>query len=412
MKINTKLFLLAGSLLLFACNSEPENLRAPEEKRTMPTIGATTSPNDLPAVAFTFLPEHDVKFIANGGTQLAIPANAFVDAKGNLITTEIELEVREGLNALAMVQGNLTTLSNGQLLESGGMIQVTASAEGNEVFLASSKSIIIDIPADSVKEGMSIFTGVADENGTLNWEAPIAIEETLDAALEEEAEKEERLTNVAIRCASYDKDERLFKSWEAGDRNPIPNYDELHEMVWGEDPWMIDQDTLIEFHGVWILLVKYETRDLNDGVMTFGEGAVNQFQEDQQTSYTFAMHNLGWANIDRLYNDPRTQEVELITRVKDQLDYDQIYVSMVFKNRNMYLPGYMKADSTFGFSHGDYEKQELPIGETSMVLVTCYQGDQRFFDYHKFTIHAQQDFELTPKPVTDAAYEQQLSELL
>jgi hypothetical protein len=110
----------------------------------------------------------------------------------------------------------------------------------------------------------------------------------------------------------------------------------------------------------------------------------NSFAEDRKTNYIFSIKKLGWANIDRLLEDPRTKEVELITSVENEKEFKFIYVTMI--TQKMYLPGYQKKDETFCFSHNDEEKQQLPVGETATILATAYKNDKPYFAIKKITI--------------------------
>lgn len=106
------------------------------------------------------------------------------------------------------------------------------------------------------------------------------------------------------------------------------------------------------------------------------------------------MKKLGWANIDRLFNDSRTEQIELVVNVVGHEDYDNIYTSMIFKKQGMYLPGYQKKDQSFSFTHGDYEKTALPVGEVATVLITAYKDGIPFLGSETFTIKQEQSFDL------------------
>jgi len=120
----------------------------------------------------------------------------------------------------------------------------------------------------------------------------------------------------------------------------------------------------------------------------------NQFREDSGTSYLFSIKKLGWANIDRLFTDPRTKEIELIVTVEKQDEYDNIYTSMIFKNQNMYLPGYKKKDNSFSFTHGDHEKTALPVGETTTILVTAYKNEEPFYSMKTIILKEKQTIDM------------------
>ena len=107
------------------------------------------------------------------------------------------------------------------------------------------------------------------------------------------------------------------------------------------------------------------------------------------------MKNLGWANIDRLYSDPRTEEVELLANISNESDFNFIYTTMV--TQSMYLPGYQKKDESFSFTHGDYESTQLPIGETATIIATACKDDKTYFGYQTIEIKKKQDVKIELK---------------
>ena len=104
----------------------------------------------------------------------------------------------------------------------------------------------------------------------------------------------------------------------------------------------------------------------------------NYFSVDHKTSYIFEMKDLGWANIDRLFSDPRTQLVELLTEIKNASEFDKVYITMVISE--MYLPGYQMKNGDFSFTHGDTEKPKLPVGEKAVIFATAYKNNKPHFD--------------------------------
>ena len=108
------------------------------------------------------------------GTLLSIPANCFMRAKDQAtIDGNIKLSVKEFYTISDMMMANLTTSSNGNMIETGGMINIKANAEDNNdnLILNKGKSIAIALPTMRSKntDGMQLFNGVHDSTG-INWE--------------------------------------------------------------------------------------------------------------------------------------------------------------------------------------------------------------------------------------------------
>ncbi len=119
---------------------------------------------------------------------------------------------------------------------------------------------------------------------------------------------------------------------------------------------------------------------------------VNSFTQDWNTNYVFTMKKLGWANIDRLYSDPRTKDVEFITQVENKEDFKTIYITMV--TEKMFLPGYQMKNETFSFTHNDEEKPKLPIGASATIIATAYKNAVPFFVIKKIIISDKQTINL------------------
>lgn len=73
---------------------------------------------------------------ASDGTALHFYANSFKDASGNIITSgTIDIQLTEMYKPGEMICNRTTTITNdGQLLQSGGEINITASMNGQEVY--------------------------------------------------------------------------------------------------------------------------------------------------------------------------------------------------------------------------------------------------------------------------------------
>lgn len=103
------------------------------------------------------------------GTKITFPANSFVDAQGNAITGQVSLELKEIYAKGDMIWADKPTISNGQLLESGGEFFLKATSGGQEVFLNQNYQMEVPVSAaTSNPNAMDLFTGQAVAD-TFNW---------------------------------------------------------------------------------------------------------------------------------------------------------------------------------------------------------------------------------------------------
>lgn len=118
----------------------------------------------------------DTTIICAEKTKIKIKANSFVSAKtGKVIDGNVQISVKEYYSISDIVMANLSTTSDGKLLETGGMIDVTANSNGEQCVLSKGKSIEIGFPTKKIKEDMQLFTGQW-KNNAVNWKIDISAE--------------------------------------------------------------------------------------------------------------------------------------------------------------------------------------------------------------------------------------------
>ena len=60
---------------------------------------------------------------------------------------------------------------------------------------------------------------------------------------------------------------------------------------------------------------------------------------------------------------------------------------MVIPSKNIFIQGYQKQDSTYGFTHGDYEKTfYAPVGEKALIFAMGAKDDNTYFTMKEFTL--------------------------
>lgn len=107
---------------------------------------------------FTLDPSQAQVVRGAGGVELAIPANAFVDALGRPAQGPVDLTLTEALDLQAMLGHDLSTQCGTRLLETGGMFDVQATdVKGTPLKLDAAMPMRIAVPTATKKEGMQLF---------------------------------------------------------------------------------------------------------------------------------------------------------------------------------------------------------------------------------------------------------------
>jgi hypothetical protein len=178
-----RLFLLLclalPGLLLPACQFDSgvvicDDTTTPAPPAPMPTsIKEVITQLAAPVQKFSYDPTRPNTFTGAKGTVITIPANAFL-RNGRVVTTPVELQVREIFSRADMVLSNMPTVSDGRVLESAGEVFLRASQDST-IRLAPNTAIQIRTqspPGVSPQDTMRLFVApsapVAQTN-CFNW---------------------------------------------------------------------------------------------------------------------------------------------------------------------------------------------------------------------------------------------------
>ncbi len=81
------------------------------------------------------------------GMQVLFPANCFLNQNGTPVTGTIEINIQEVTTQSATMLSGITTATDEGLLQSGGMIYIDASQNGQELIVNPASSLMIIVPA-------------------------------------------------------------------------------------------------------------------------------------------------------------------------------------------------------------------------------------------------------------------------
>ena len=147
MKNQHFLLFVVFSLSLFSCKEKEEAAKpqvAAEEQLVPPIPSA-----DIVADEYQISPTKDTVIYHKSGSVISIPKNAFLDEKGNVITTPVALKFRMFSNPLdiylAGIPMNFINENGEELVfESAGMFEINASNNGKAVQVNPNNKIKVD----------------------------------------------------------------------------------------------------------------------------------------------------------------------------------------------------------------------------------------------------------------------------
>lgn len=145
---------------IVSCGSDKQSSTT-SEKITFPTVEFTISANS------------DTTVFGKQGTRLFIEKGTFQFADGTPVTDSIKISLKEFYKKSDILLADLSTESDGKLLETGGMLNISATSNGKEIEIKQDKRIVVHFPKsrDSYKQ-MNLFFADANSNDSTvaNWE--------------------------------------------------------------------------------------------------------------------------------------------------------------------------------------------------------------------------------------------------
>lgn len=142
-----------------------------------------------PAQVFTIRAERDTVLLGQQGTVMAVPARVWdTPADGG----PVRVELREFYSTADIVLAGLSTRSGTNLLETGGMVHVSATVNDKAVSLKEGQRLLLRLPTPRKLENMQFFQGVgAQPEHDPDWQLPpaSATKKAALAALEQERAK-------------------------------------------------------------------------------------------------------------------------------------------------------------------------------------------------------------------------------
>ncbi len=118
---------------------------------------------------FTIQANRDTTIFCNEGTTIKIRANSFtVEKTEEEITRNIQIAVKEYYKMSDIILSGLTTTSGDKILETGGMIHISASSDNQNCMIKPGNSIEIGFPFSNRKEDMDLFYGEW-KNNKIDW---------------------------------------------------------------------------------------------------------------------------------------------------------------------------------------------------------------------------------------------------
>ena len=383
-KMKKALFIISIIILIIGCQSNDEKSLSERLDKKPETILINN--------------QSDTLIQGKEGTLIFIEKESFTNQFGNVKTDSIEIELKEIYKVEDIIAQRISMKSNGEILETGGMINLRAFSNGTELQLKKGKEVIVHFPKNQDFLQMNLFYGKKDSTQVIEWELEKAStyqlvdtiipwltkyefldDEHLYLATGEvwhnvlpdifslsEEDKEELLNkSVNLNYTVFDNGELKYKNI-AGSKISRRLRKKLVKVVknFPKCKPYTRKGVPIQMKGHFQVYTKVRRPNYESNESYLAE-IEERFKNENTSSldiaelqyYIFDSKNLGWMNCDRFIN-PFFERIDYTVKVPKSKN---VFAKIVFTDYNTVMTGNEK--------RGKFIFKDLPIDESIKIVV-------------------------------------------
>jgi len=342
------------------------------------------------------------------GSIIYIKANGFEGNKSSIGSRCVTIQVKEAFLKSDMILENLSTTSNGQIIESQGMIYINAELDGEPVSLIPGKDIVIMIPADTIISKAGIFDGNRNPHDSImNWtvNSHIVLSDFTLSQLEQYRNfmPDSFETCPFFFCKITLFFRKIFGSEEDAESQGdlfIADEETIKALTELFQEYGIDAPSSLVEAANHPLYKKFKVDNFVDLIKALEEEIVKNIELDYKNKridfedfmyYVFNTSRLGWSNVDVFVDLEPNQLTTLTVNIQPDVNID---VKLVFKNRNFILPA--------SDEQGKYIFKGVPKGEEVWIVAVKYHNGKPYLSMTEVTIEEKEyDVEFVQLTLTE-----------
>lgn len=387
---------------------------------------------DKPAQTFTLKANEDKTITCKEGTKITIKSNSFVNESGKTVTGEIKFQVKEYYKTSDILLANLTTTSNNDILETGGMLHIEAFSKGEKCQLKKEATIEIAFPTKEKKDDMQLFNGQWNKE-TINWtvESTTDLNKVYSSATVDEIPSfpggEKKMMEFLSKQIKYPQ-----SALEQGIQGVVyigfivsrdgtlenirvlrgvhPTLDEPALSAVKQMPkWKPGKQKGEYVNVQFALPVNFRSRDgeFNTNNVQYAKDFESKTTDEnlqeaeisEISQYIFSTSQLGWINCDRFYKD-NSPKIDYFVNIGNVKNVD---IKIVFNDINSILTGWM--------NQGKYTFNSVPTGHKVTLVALKYENDQYYLAVTETTITKDRKPSLVFEQVTMARLKTEMEKL-
>jgi hypothetical protein len=348
--------LLSLSIAFFACdNSEPSSAsenhteaRAPEQDAGK--LNDYLRKYEEPSQFFMASSAKPSEVKGRKGTVISINPSDLETSGGGPVGADIKVELKELTDQRDMLRTNTQTVSNGQLLVSGGAYFINMTSGGQQVKLKEGRNLSVAFPKLTDSK-MALFYGRRDSLGKMNWQEAKQSFTATQQPSPQEITQTDTTTTTTTR----------------GDIDQIFDY--------------IESDTLVP--------VNKEVH----------EKAHKNYRMHKKVYDAMKIDSFGWINCDRFWEIENQTGLLVRFNASDSVESANVY--LVFKDINSIIQQYYhfrwNKDKTVGFGG-------LPVGYKARLVAYTIKDEKVYAFASDLTLKKNHAVDLVFKPVSEKEF--------
>ncbi|HUM47504.1 MAG TPA: energy transducer TonB, partial [Chitinophagales bacterium] len=362
----------------------------------------------------------DTTIICAEGTSLMISAGSFISEEtGQEIEGIIQVSVKEYYKISDILLAKLSTTSNGELLETGGMIHISVSANNERCVLKPGKSVGIGFPAVEKKEGMQLYSGQWKNDHQINWEVvpwpydseticfPVSQmpvypggQKNMRAFIIKTIRYPEKAKADGIRGTVFismvvQKDSFIDEvKVERGidpecDQVVLAAVKKLSRFIPGtENGVPVDVKLVLPVRFSADGDPSYDTGFRTGFDQTYNDTTINEAPSYQINRYLFSKTQLGWINCDRFWKYDGAPKVNFVVQINGETNCNSTIIFHRFK-------AIMSGTTSGNFSAFN----AIPSGEAITLIAVKYMNNQPYLALKETVTSSITEHELVFQPV-------------
>lgn len=296
--------------------------------------------------SFTVDPKSDMVAKLESGTKITIPQGSLVYPNGKEVTDPVAIEVAEYTEMDAIVMKSMTTMCGNRELMSGGMWNIHATCNGQDLKMKSGAHYNIEVFNNKDVKNMQVFTGKI-KNGKIDWvlenDGKVTAETvTIGSGNGRTKNEQSQLTNVNVindintdNVNEFELNQNIRNNTR-NNLNYVPNKEDVD---------------------------KYYKKRKEMAVTEEEKVMIEEEEARYQNVYNLKLNDFGWINCDAFYEAP----VKVNFLVSGDVT-TKTTVMLVYPKRKSVLNGYICTD-------GKSVKFENVASDEQALLVVFAQAE-------------------------------------